>query len=530
MKRREFLRNLGPAGIVLPSLINGFTLKAFAESPLVSALTQAPTETDHVLVLIQLNGGNDGLNTVIPFDQYDNLANARSNILIPRNKILKLSGGGTSGFHPSMEGLQTLFNEEKLQVIQSVGYPQPNFSHFRATDIWMSGSDSNQYINSGWTGRYLAEEYQGYPTGYPNAVMPDPLAIQIGSFVSPAMQGPSVNMGMAITDPVNFYNLINGIQGTAPPGRGGKELTYIRQVAQQTQQYGTVIRNAAAKVTKQFSGYPTGNSLAEQLKIVARLIAGGLKTRIYMVSLGGFDTHAQQVVASAKETGTHALLLKRVSEGIKAFMDDLTYLNAHKRVIGMTFSEFGRRIKSNASGGTDHGAAAPLFVFGHYAQNEVLGYSPEIPLIASASDNIPMQYDFRSVYASLLKQWFCVPDTILQNVMLKNYQSLQVVKKSAPCLSSNPDLPPTLDNKLLLTNYPNPFQSSTTLSYESLGGHTLLQVFNTEGKLIKTLVDTEVSAGTHKITFENEGYAPGIYYARLQNQSLQLTRTMLLGR
>ncbi|MFN5332301.1 MAG: hypothetical protein ACK5B5_06310, partial [Bacteroidota bacterium] len=120
MKRRDFLR-LGPAGIVLPSLINGFTLKAFAESPLVSALTQAPTETDHVLVLIQLNGGNDGLNTVIPFDQYDNLANARSNILIPRNKILKLNGGGNAGFHPAMTGLQTLFNEEKLQIIQSVG-------------------------------------------------------------------------------------------------------------------------------------------------------------------------------------------------------------------------------------------------------------------------------------------------------------------------------------------------------------------------------------------------------------------------
>jgi uncharacterized protein (DUF1501 family) len=394
----------------------------------------------------------------------------------------------------------------------------------------MSASDSNQYVNSGWAGRYLAEEYAGFPSAYPNAVMPDPLAIQIGSFISPAMQGPSVNMGMAISDPVNFYNLINGIQGASPNTRGGKELTYIRQVAQQTQQYGAAIKNAAAKVTKQFSGYPTGNSLADQLKIVARLIAGGLKTRIYMVSMGGFDTHAQQVIANATDTGAHARLLQRVSEGIKAFMDDLNFLNAHKRVIGMTFSEFGRRIKSNSSGGTDHGAAAPLFVFGHYAQNDVLGTSPEIPLVTSATANVPMQYDFRSVYSSLLKQWFCVPDTTLDNVLLKNFQNLQVIKKTAPCLSTSPELLPGLDTKILLTNYPNPFQSSTTLSYESNGGHTLLQVFNTEGKLIKTLIDKEVSAGSHKITFENEGYAPGIYYARLQNSTQQQTRTMILGR
>ena len=528
MKRRDFIRRTAPAGIVFPALINGFTFKAYAESPLVSALTQAPTETDHVLVIVQLNGGNDGLNMVIPIDQYDNLTNARSNIIIPRNKILKLNGTSFTGLHPSMKGLQTMFNDEKLKIVQSVGYPQPNFSHFRATDIWLSASDSNQTINSGWAGRYLNEEYTNFPTGYPSSVMPDPLAIQIGSFVSPAMQGPGVNMGMAISDPVNFYNLINGIQGTAPNTRGGKELTYIRQIAQQTQQYASVIKGAAAKVTKQFSGYPTGNSLADQLKIVARLIAGGLKTRIYMVSLGGFDTHAQQVNSNATETGTHAVLMQKVSEGIKAFMDDLEFLNSSKRVIGMTFSEFGRRIKSNSSGGTDHGAAAPLFVFGHYAQNDVAGTSPIINLTTGTADNIPMQYDFRSIYASILQQWFCVPETTLENVMLKNFQNIPVIKKSAPCMSSSPDLIIANAGKNIISNYPNPFQTSTTISYESAGGHTLIQVFNTEGRLIKTLVDSEISAGNHKITFENEGYLPGVYYARLQNNTIQQIRTMLL--
>ncbi len=309
MKRRDFLAKAIPAGMVLPSLINGFSMKAFGASSLLSALTAAPIETDHVFVIIQLNGGNDGLNTVIPLDQYDNLANARSNIIIPKNKILTLDNY-TTGLHPSLSGLKSLYDEGQLQVIQSVGYPQPNFSHFRATDIWMSASDANQTINTGWMGRYLGDEYPNFPIEYPNDIMPDPLALQIGSFISPAFQGPSVNMGMAITDPANFYNLINGIVDPAPNSNAGKELTYIRQVAQQTQQYGDVIKTAAGKITNQ-KAYPANNSLANQLKIVSRLIAGGLKTRMYMVNIGGFDTHAEQVVAGATETGNHAVLLQK---------------------------------------------------------------------------------------------------------------------------------------------------------------------------------------------------------------------------
>jgi hypothetical protein len=357
--------------------------------------------------------------------------------------------------------------------------------------------------------------------------MPDPLAIQIGSVVSPALQGPGLNMGMAISDPNNFYNLINGIQDPAPNTPSGKELTYIRQVAQQTQQYASVIKSAASKVTQQ-NPYPTGNSLADQLKIVSRLIAGGLKTRIYMVSIGGFDTHANQVNATQTETGTHAVLLKRVSDAIKAFMDDLKFQNVSKRVMGMTFSEFGRRVKSNASGGTDHGAAAPLLVFGHYAQNDITGTSPIINLSTGTADNIPMQYDFRSVYASILQQWFCMPENTIGNVMLKNFQNLPLIKKTAPCMSNKPDLIIANSGKNIISNYPNPFQTSTTISYESSGGHTLIQVFNIEGKLVKTLVDSDMNGGNHKVTFENEGFAPGIYYARLQNKAIQQIRTMLL--
>jgi uncharacterized protein (DUF1501 family) len=529
MKRRAFIKTAVPAAVI-PSLIGGFTFEAIGATSWLSALTSATTETDHVLVLIQLNGGNDGLNTVIPIDQYSNLSSARSNIILPENKILPLAGFAATGLHPAMTGLKTLFDEGKLAVLQSVGYPSPNYSHFRATDIWLTASDSNQVLSSGWAGRYLNEEYPNFPVGYPNTTMPDPLAIQIGSVVSPGLQGPGANMGMAISDPNNFYNLINGVQDVAPNTPAGKELTYIRQVTQQTQQFATVIKAAAAKVTQQVP-YPTSNSLANQLKIVSRLIAGGLKTRIYMVSIGGFDTHAGQVDATQKESGFHASLLKKVSDAIKAFQDDLTYLKVANRVVGMTFSEFGRRVKSNSSGGTDHGAAAPLFVFGEPVKGGVLGTNPVIGTTVNEYDNLPMQHDFRSVYASLLQNWFCVPTSTLNNVMLKNFQSLDLIKPSYTCSKGGIITNPNLDaGKKLITNYPNPFIGSTTIEIITTAGYTLVQIFNVQGQLIKVLQDGVMTAGTHQLTFEDEGWGPGIYYARLQNGSIQQMRTLVIAR
>lgn len=527
MRRREFFQKAVPAGLVMPALINGFTFKAFGASPLIAALTAAPEETDHVLVIIQMTGGNDGLNMVSPLDQFDNLSNARSNIMLPKNKILSLTGTSMTGLHPAMTGLQSLYNDGKVKIVQSVSYPNPNFSHFQATDIWLTGSNSNEVLQTGWVGRYMGQEYPNYPVGYPNSIMTDPLAIQIGSTVSPAMQGPVVNMGLAITDPTNFYNLLNGIQDTAPNTNAGKELTYIRQVSQQTQQYGAVIKAAAAKITQQGT-YPTNNSLADQLKIVARLIAGGLKTRVYMVSIGSFDTHAAQVVTGATETGTHATLLGNLSNAIKAFMDDLKGLGASKRVMGMTFSEFGRRIKSNAGVGTDHGAAAPLFLFGDYVQGGILGTSPVISNNVSVNDNVPMQYDFRSVYWSVLQEWFCCQPDVLNNVMLNNYPSLPVIKSTAPCVSTNADILNAQAGQKVIKNYPNPFSKSTTINYQAQNGHVLLQVFSMNGRLIETLVNADQQEGTYEVAFTNKGYGPGSYYARFQNGSIQQTQNMMI--
>ncbi len=196
----------------------------------------------------------------------------------------------------------------------------------------------------------------------------------------------------------------------------------------------------------------------------------------------------------------------------------------------MTFSEFGRRVKSNAGVGTDHGAAAPIIVFGDAIQGGVLGTNPVISATTSVNDNLPMQYDFRSVYATLLEKWFCVDKTTLQNVMFKNFHSFPIIQAGTNCLSTDIRTINQESGQSLISNYPNPFSSRTTIKYQSKGGHVLIQVFNTMGKLITTLQDGIKTAGTHSIDFENRYYPPGVYYARLQNEELQQVRNMMIVR
>lgn len=521
MERRKFLQSAVPLAI-LPSILSGFSAKVLGNHPILNALLNTYVESDKVLVMIQLNGGNDGLNMVIPIDQFDNYYRARTNIAIPENKILKLNGHNTVGLHPAMTGLQSLFNNGKVRLIQAVGYPNQNFSHFRSTDIWMSASNSNEQVNSGWMGRYLSDQYPNYPSGYPNESMSDPLGIQIGSTSSLAFQGPSVNMGISISNVNNFYNLINGIQEATPPTPAGNALKHVRLVARQANQYAGRISSAASNVTTQ-NIYPSGNILADQLKIVARLIKGGLKTRVYMVSMGGFDNHALQTNTNDTTTGNHATLLQRLSDGILAFQNDLKSMGIEDRVIGMTFSEFGRRVRSNASSGTDHGAAAPLFVFGSKANPGITGVNHTIPSNPTVIDNVPMQYDFRSVYASILENWFCVDQVSLETIMLRNYQSLQLCNNPS-CKSINN---PIISGDNLISNYPNPFTGNTTLNYITNGGHTLIQIMDATGRVIAVPLDREQAAGKYQLNFIGGQLPNGVYYMRLQNGAVQQVKSML---
>ena len=323
MNRRSFLRNTVPAAVTMPGLINGFSFKAFSNSDhALAKIFRGAADTDHVFVLIQLAGGNDGINMVIPLDVYANYYNARTNVAIPQSQVLRLDGTDKAGLHPAMTDMQNMYNEGKMNVVQSVGYENPNFSHFRATDIWMSGDTTANVANrekTGWMGRYLESEFPGYPDAYPNAEMPDPLAIQISTVPTLTVQGEIYSMGLSITDPENIYTFENPFSDfplTAPPAN--KELRFLRVISEKTKIYSDIIR-AAYRRASTMATYPTGNGLADQLKVVARLIKGGLKTRVYTVTIGGFDTHKKQVNASDTTTGNHAKLMKNLSSGISAF-------------------------------------------------------------------------------------------------------------------------------------------------------------------------------------------------------------------
>jgi hypothetical protein len=351
----------------------------------------------------------------------------------------------------------------------------------------------------------------------------DPLAIQIGSITSLTCQGPIVNMGMSISDPSAFYNLFDSSEQAVPNTNAGYELSFIRRISKQTNKYATRIK-AASDAVKQQVTYPN-TSLANQLKIVSRLIKGGLKTKIYLVNYGGFDTHAAQAVTTDTSTGTHANLLGAVSEAIGAFQNDIKNQEIEDRVIGMTYSEFGRRIKSNASGGTDHGAAAPLFLFGKNVRGGVFGENPTIPNNATVGDNVPYQHDFRTIYNSILKNWFCVKDADNQEIMLKQFPTLNLINASACAVEMKN---PVFEKNAMIVAYPNPFSNLSRIEFKTEGGHTLVQLLDTSGTVIRLLVDATYSyAGMNSVTLLGSDLKPGVYYIRIQNGIHQYVKTIV---
>lgn len=529
MDRRNFLRTSALASV------GGMTLRAWSNPTLAPMLSSAPNG-DRILVVVQLFGGNDGLSTVVPLDQYGVLSQKRNNILIPEGQILGLQGtGGLTGLHPSLTGLQALWNDGKLGIVQSVGYPQPNFSHFRSTDIWETGSSADQILQSGWLGRYLQEEHPGYPTGYPSAQMPDPISIRVGGALGAGLQNQGISMGISLNNTDDVLNLTSSVfLDPVPGGCSGDKLDFIRSVQRQTDQYGDVIQAAASYGCTHSNLYPTGSApgaaLASSLKIVASLICGGLGTRIYWVSDTGFDTHAQQAVSGSPAQGKQADLLKGISDSIRAFQDDIQQMGQSERVLGMTFSEFGRRIMSNNSLGTDHGAAGPMFFFGDKVVPGILGSNPEISPSTDSQTNVPMQYDFRSVYASVLEHWFCLDPADVQDVLLGDFPSLPIIDPQGCLEQSVEDIRRVAGYDLLKVS-PNPFADRTVLTYTCIvPGRVQLQVFNALGELVARPLDKKLHAGTYTIGLDLTAMPDGVYYCRLQNEQHQQVRSMVKTR
>lgn len=516
MKRRTFIKT---TSLSLPVLLNGFRLSAMPMSSLFSAFN---LDNDRILVLINLIGGNDGLNTIIPLDQYDKLANVRSNIILPQSALLDV--GFDNAFHPAMTGLKDVFDNGKMSVVQSVGYPNQNRSHFRSTDIWNSASPANEVWTTGWLGRYFQQEYPDYPTGYPNADYPDPFAITIGSLVSETCQGTVTNFSMAINDPFNINPLANPGNDPLPDTPYGDELAFLRTSFQQTNAYSDAIE-AAASAGANVVDYPADSSLAQALKNVALLITGGLKTRVYVVSIGGFDTHANQVVSGEPTNGTHAQLLSQLSTAVNLFLQDIEQQGHDKRVLCMTYSEFGRRIRSNESLGTDHGDAAPLMLFGSCVAPGFIGDNPEIPENPEVQDAVAMQYDFRNVYGSVLEDWFQVPADAVRALLFEDYQHIPLIQ-GCETTATTETLPP-----LEVEAFPNPFSRHFRVRFSCVNERARLSVFNGFGQQIYVAFDKRLPAGTHEFFIDAQDWPAGTYYVHLQLENgRQKTRLMVKSR
>lgn len=514
MKRRNFIKTAAGAALSAPFFLNGLRMSAMSRPALFDGLDPY---SDKVLVIIQMNGGNDGLNMVIPLDQHDKLARVRQNILIPADRVLKLKD--EFGLHPRMTAMRALFDNGKLSVLQSVGYPNQNRSHFRSTDIWQSGSPANEVWNTGWVGRYLESVAPDYPDNYPSEAFPDPFAITMGSTVSETCQGSVSNFSLTLNDPFALAALTEGAGSDIPDTPYGHELQFLRSSIIQTNAYAETISEAAKK-GRNTVAYPANNTLATQLKNIALLISGGLKTRIYIARIGGFDTHANQTDATDKTLGTHANLLGAMSDAIGAFQEDLRIHNLEERVIGMTFSEFGRQIRSNASSGTDHGTAAPLFVFGSCIEKHVLGTTPNIPDAPQPQEGVAMQTDFRDVYGSLLQSWFGVSESDIRSFLYAGYNHLPLVKS---CGLATPTRDRFLENVVQFRNFPNPFNDTTTIEFSSPGGRIRLALYDSLGSELRILADQTFPSGEMRLQLDGARLSPGNYYIRIQGPNFAYT-------
>jgi uncharacterized protein (DUF1501 family) len=421
--RRDFLRT-GVLGGALSWTVPAFLSNTFSalHAQAADAATQTATGRDStILIVLQMAGGNDGLNTVVPYAN-DDYFRARRKIAVPVNSILKINDD--IGLPQSLSGFKDLYDAGHLSIIQGVGYPNPNRSHFRSTEIWQTASDSEKIESYGWLGRYFDNACAGAdPTVGVNIGHQMPQAFNAHTPTGISLDNPQnyrfnaghrAANGEMNADEKSFRELnqpapedaamensgatVGAIGG--PVAHHGSVMDFLQRTALDAQLSSDKILAITKKVENK-AEYPT-TQLARSLKLVGQLIAGGLPTRVYYVSQGGYDTHTNQ-------TGQHQRLMQELGDSVKAFVADLKAQGNLSRVLLMTFSEFGRRVSENANGGTDHGAAAPMFVIGEKLKAGLRGTQPSLAPADLFNGDLKYNVDFRSVYAEVLEAWLKTP-------------------------------------------------------------------------------------------------------------------------
>ena len=396
-KRKEFIQvgSLATASLLLPKF-----LKAFEGRPMVPP-------GNRVVVILQLSGGNDGLNTVIPV-RNDLYYKARPRLGIEKSKALILDD--EVGLHPALKGFRDLYEDGSLGIINNVGYPNPDRSHFRSMDIWHTASQSDEYLSHGWVGKYLDAQCKGCdkPTQ----------AIEIDDVLSLALKGENIK-GIAVKDPRRLYGTANekffrDVLKNYREEAGEQPVDYLYKTMAET-------LSSADYIFKQSRLHPTNaeypkTDLGNSMKTIASLIFSEINTKVYYVSLGSFDTHINQ-------EGQQQRLFTEMNDAVTAFVKDLKANHRFDDVLLFTFSEFGRRVQQNASGGTDHGTANSMFLVGGGLKKK--GLINELPDLADLDEgDLKYKVDFKDVYATVLKKWLQADDI---SILGRKYSHLDFV-------------------------------------------------------------------------------------------------------
>ncbi|MCI5058226.1 MAG: DUF1501 domain-containing protein [Flavobacteriales bacterium] len=509
MKRRDFLRS-GALSAAFGYLTTILPQKSLATTLMRGAVNCNDVE-DRILVFIYLGGGNDLWNTLVPLSQYSTYASYRPKIKVPdltssAGACIELDSALSQqkavGLHPNLGAIKNLYDQNKLTVLNNIGYPNMNKSHFTGTDIWNTGGDGNVgFFDSGWTARAMDYIY-GNPSNRQH-----PVAIELGhkknTLLFKSNGSAPISVNLYGQDPAGYYSLIQTIGGIPPTNLSSSDckaqIDYMWEMAKSTEQYSQYIDaafNAGSNSSNVTYPTPNNNDLANQLKTVARLISGGLKTKIYRVFINGFDNHGGMVTGDTGinpadiYNGAHAEKLQLLNEAIELFQQDITDAGNSGKVLTVTYTEFGRKLEENSNYGTDHGTVGSMFVIGDKVNPGVIGNNVDFNTINGNGHFDNFETDYRQVYTTLLQDWFGIPDSGLTATNFQSFinQKLNIINPSeiAPTncyLSTN--VPVVSEVKPSIIVYPNPVVEDAEIrTIQLLQDKYQVTVFDAHGKLV----------------------------------------------
>jgi uncharacterized protein (DUF1501 family) len=507
--RRSFIQALGLSGMGTMAFANQ-NITFSSTSALAAAIAQSDSE--NILLIIKLFGGNDGLNMIVPINEYNLYANARPTIKIPETSLIKLTDD--KGIPLVMEKLNTMWTEGKMKVVNSVGYPNQSKSHFKGSDAWASAEVESSTYDTGWMGRYYEDVYTDYVFNPPTV----PPAIEIGNLRNIAFDGDTNKYSFSVATVSSLQSIANsGINYSMeglPDCEYGEKLSFLRGSYNNAYRYADKIYAAYNNSTDYTAGdgYPTDNTkLGASLALIARLIKGNLGTKVYMVTISGFDTHTNQVSAQSS-------LLETLSKSVSYFHEDLTQAGWGDKIVTMAQSEFGRRLNENGSKGTDHGSSGPVMLFGEgLAGNGFIGEYASLESTKLVSGNLNYHIDFRRIYATILKEWLCVNPTTVDNIVLGNYYESLDLGFTCKSLSTNDFTP---NQSISIVTYFENDSSMLELKSE-IAQHTVIKLYSLQGQEIGTLLNSISNIGTTKMDVKAifPNLTSGVYIYRMTSNT-----------